>query len=345
MPCTNAPMKKLLAACMVAGFGIMPLQGWAETQIKFGFEMFKGDNPEYNAVSRFKEYVESKSNGEISVRLFPGGQLGTAREMTEMVQQGSLEMSLPSDGAFAGFYEPIQAWSIPYLFRSAPVAWQVMQSDFGRGMLDDITRKTGMEALAFSENGFRSFATTGKQIIEPSDMEGLKIRTMESPVYMEMVKALGASPTPISGAEAVMALKQGVVDGLESPPAVHYTGGAGDVVDYFTLNEHVLGLHIVIANGDWFNSLSASQQQIVTDGSKLLAATENVQKTEGDWKYSKLLEEEKGVEVHVSTPEEKELFKEKTQDPVRKYIVSQVGEEFVNEIMKAVDEAEQSMYN
>ncbi|MCP1365754.1 hypothetical protein BIS06_10995, partial [Halomonas sp. BBD48] len=127
--------------------------------------------------------------------------------------------------------------------------------------------------------------------------------------------------------------------------AVHYTGGAGDVVDYFTLNEHVLGLHIVIASGDWFNSLSASEQQIITDGAKLLAATENVQKTEGDWKYSKLLEEEKGVEVHVSTPEEKELFKEKTQEPIKAYIANQVGEGLVNQIVDAVNQAEKSMYD
>lgn len=313
-------------------------------EIKFAFEMFEGDNPEYNAATAFKEYVENKSNGDLTVRLFPGNQMGSVRETTEMVQQGTLEMTLPSDGAFAGFYAPIQAWSMPYLFQSAPVAWQVMQGDFGQWMLEDIHEQTGIKALAFSQNGFRSFMNNEKQIVTPSDMEGMKIRTMESPVYMEMVEALGADATPIAGSEAVMALQQGVVDGLESPPPVHLSGGAADVADYMTLNEHVFGLHIVVANDDWFSALSPAHQKIVTDGANLFASVENVEKTAGDWEATRVIEEEKGVEVHVSTPDEKEQFREAVYDPVREFVSSQVGDEVLNRIEEAVAEAEADLY-
>lgn len=338
----NFSIKTTLSAAAVALLAGAP-SAFAE-EIKFAFEMFEGDNPEFNAATAFKEYVENKSNGELTVRLFPGNQMGSVRETTEMVQQGTLEMTLPSDGAFAGFYPPIQAWSMPYLFQSAPVAWQVMQGDFGQWMLEDIHEQTGIRALALSQNGFRSFMNNEKQIVTPADMQGMKIRTMESPVYMEMVEALGADATPIAGSEAVMALQQGVVDGLESPPPVHLAGGAADVADYMTVNEHVFGLHIVVANDEWFNSLSPANQKIVIDGAQVFANVENVEKTTSDWDAIRTIAEEKGVEVHVSTPDEKQQFKEAVYEPVREFVASQVGEDILERIEAAVSDAEADLY-
>ena len=116
---------KTLAGALVAGtLAIGALSTASAAEIKFGIGISEGDFPEYNALVRFKEYVEFKTNGEITVRLFPGNQLGGEREMIEQVQQGSLELSFPADGAMAGFYPPMQVWSIPYLFESAPIAWK-----------------------------------------------------------------------------------------------------------------------------------------------------------------------------------------------------------------------------
>ncbi len=313
-------------------------------EMKLAIEMYEGDNPEYNAAKAFKEYVENTTNGELTVRLFPGNQLGSVRDTTEMVQQGTLEMTMPSDGTFAGFYKPIQIWSLPYLFTSAPVAWEVMDSDFGHWMLKDIHEKTGIRALAFSQNGFRSFVNNVRPIYTPKDMVGMKIRTMESPVYMKMVEALGANPTPIAGSEAVMALQQGVVDGLENPPSVLYTGGASDVAKYMTRNEHTFGLHIIIVNDDWFNALSPSLQRVVKDGALLMASVENIEKARGDWIYTEKIAREKGVKVHVSTPDEKQLFKQAVYQPVRSYIGQQVGEDLLQRMEAAVQKAEAKLY-
>src|SRR5690554_5564643 len=117
----------------IAAAGLLACSGWLGAitsihamEIKFAIGVAEGDYPEYNALVRFKEYVEFKTNGEITVRLFPGNQLGGEREMIEQVQEGSLELTFPADGAMAGFYPPIQVWSIPYLFESAPQAWSIM---------------------------------------------------------------------------------------------------------------------------------------------------------------------------------------------------------------------------
>jgi TRAP-type transport system periplasmic protein len=314
------------------------------TEIKFGIGMPEGPSPEYQALSRFKDYVEFKSGGEITVRLFPGNQLGSEREMLEMIQQGSLEMSFPADGAMGGFYPPMQVWSIPYVFESAPIAWHVMQSDFAERMKDDILKTTGIRTLAFSQNGFRSFTNNVRPLISPQDLAGLKIRTMESPVYMTMVNAMGATAVPIAGSEVVMALKQGVVDGQENPPAVVFNGGHGEVQDYYTLNEHTFGLHLVVANNDWFSALPEGHQQIIADGAQMMAATENLLKTEGDWLYSRRLVEEMGMKIHVSTPEEKAAFKAVAQPPVLAFIRENVGAEVVDGLMAAVEAAKADLY-
>ena len=334
----------LCAAALVAVTFAVGAERADATEIKFGIGMPEGDSPEYQALSRFKEYVEFKSNGEITVRLFPGNQLGSEREMIEMVQQGSLELSFPADGAMAGFYPPMQVWSIPYIFESAPIAWKVMQSDFAERMKDDILATTGIRALAFSQNGFRSFTNNVRPLITPQDLAGLKIRTMESPVYMTMVGALGATAVPIAGAEVVMALKQGVVDGQENPPAVVFNGGHGEVQDYYTLNEHTFGLHVIIANNEWFSALPDGHKQIITDAAQMMATTENLLKTEGDWRYSRRLVDEMGMQIHVSTPEEKAAFKEVAQPPVLAFIRENVGNEKVDELIAAVEAAKADLY-
>ncbi len=316
----------------------------AAEEIKFGIGIGEGDFPEYNALVRFKEYVEFKTNGEITVRLFPNNQLGGEREMMEQVQQGGLELTFAADGAMGGFYPPMQVWAIPYLFESAPVAWQVMNGPFADEMRADILKETGMRALAFSQNGFRSFTNNVRTIKNPEDLAGLKIRTMESPVFIELVGSLGATAIPIAGAEVLMALRQGVVDGQENPPAVVYGGGLGEVQKYYTLDEHVFGLHVILANEDWFQGLSSGHQQIIRDAAALMAWTENLQKTEGDWKFSAKLRDEQGMEVHVSTPEEKAAFKEITQAPVLTFIREQVGDEMVDALLNEVEAAKADMY-
>lgn len=336
---------KTLAGALVAGtLAIGALSTASAAEIKFGIGISEGDFPEYNALVRFKEYVEFKTNGEITVRLFPGNQLGGEREMIEQVQQGSLELSFPADGAMAGFYPPMQVWSIPYLFESAPIAWKVINSEFADDMREDILEETGIRALAFSQNGFRSFTNNVRPIVNPDDMVGLKIRTMESPVFMELVNSLGATATPISGAEVLLSLRQGVVDGQENPPAVVYGGGLGEVQKYYTLNEHVFGLHVIIANNEWFESLSPGHQQVIVDAAQLMAWTENLQKTQGDWLFSAKLQDELGMEVHVSTPDEKAAFKEATQGPVLAFIKKNVGSELVDELEEAVEDAKEELY-
>jgi len=118
----------------------------------------------------------------------------------------------------------------------------------------------------------------------------------------------------------------------------------GDVQTYYTINEHILGLHIIIANDAWMASLPSDHQRIIINAAQLMAWTENLQKTEGDWRFVDLLREEKDMTIHVSTPEEKDMFKERTQEPVKAFIVEQVGADLVAQMEAAVANAEAKLY-
>ncbi|TNE89382.1 MAG: TRAP transporter substrate-binding protein DctP, partial [Rhodobacteraceae bacterium] len=224
---TNKPLTKILAAAATAAlFSAAPAM--AET-IKFGMNAPQGDNPEWNALVAFKNHVEYKTEGEISVQLFPSAQLGAERACAEQVQQGTVEVCLVDTGALAGFYNDIQVLSIPYLFKSSAHAWKVFDSPFFDKLADDMRAKTGIRVMAWGENGFRDFTNNVRPIRSPEDLKGLKMRVMESPVFMRFVESFDAAATPMPGSEIIMAAKQGVIDGQENPAQVNYDYNLMDV--------------------------------------------------------------------------------------------------------------------
>jgi TRAP-type transport system periplasmic protein len=288
-------------------------------------------------IKTFKSFVESRSGGKIRVRTF-FQTLGGERELTEQVKQGSLEIALVADGAFGGFYKQIQAFTIPYLFNSSPAVWRFFQSPVADNMREDIRKNTGIRVLTFAENGFRNFTNNVREIKTPADVRGMKIRTMESQAYMKLVEALGATPTPISGAESVLALRQGVVDGQENATGVIADGGTADVQKFLSVNEHVLGVHLLITNDAWYSGLDPETKRIIADGAALYATFTNARKMAT---HSDSIEKirSKGLKVHFTTAAEKAEFRKVVQEPVRQFIEEQVGKDLVKQIVEAAEAA------
>jgi len=213
-------VKRILMAALL---GLcVPLSVSAQTTLRFGMNLPQGESADYKAAVAFKDYVEFQSGGRLRVQLFPGGQLGSERQMTEQVRDGALDIAYVADGATTGFYPKLQVLAIPYLFASSPVAWEVLRGPFGREMWEDIHTVAGFRVLNMSENGFRDFTNNRRPIRTPEDMKGLKMRTMESPVFIRMMQSMGAAATPIGTSELIMSLQQNVVDGQENPDAAWY---------------------------------------------------------------------------------------------------------------------------
>ncbi len=311
--------------------------------IKFGMNAPQGDNPEWNALVAFKNHVEYKTEGEITVQLFPSAQLGAERACAEQVQQGTVEVCLVDTGALAGFYNDIQVLSIPYLFKSSAHAWKVFDSPFFADLAADMRAQTGIRVMAWGENGFRDFTNNVRPIKGPEDLKGLKMRVMESPVFMRFVESFGAAATPMPGSEIIMAAKQGVIDGQENPAQVNYDYNLMDVQKYMSTDEHILGVHAYIISDDFFDKLTADQKAIVLEAALLASRIENTQKLAGAKKYIDLIKD-KGVEVHMTTMAEKEAFAAVSQEPVLEYLREQVGPDLVAGLLETAASYEPDLY-
>ncbi len=286
----------------------------------------------------FKQIVETETRGAVEVKVFPAGQLGGEKEITEATKMGTIQMTMVS-GALANYYKEYQVLDIPYLFSSPPVAWKVMDGWFGKEMAEDCLKKTGMRVLGFGEAGYRNFTNSVRPIRTPADLKGLKIRVMESPVYMTLVKSLGASPTPIAWTETYSALQQKVTDGQENPVSTIKYAKLYEVQKYLSLDGHSYGIDFILINDKFYQSLPKDIQRTI----RIAAATtvtimRGIQTIDSTLGVQQL--KEKGMEVYAPSDSEKAMFRAASQQPVIEYLEKQIGRPWIDKLQKAVKEAE-----
>ncbi|MCX5909562.1 MAG: DctP family TRAP transporter solute-binding subunit, partial [Deltaproteobacteria bacterium] len=197
------------------------------------------DNRTVMAIDMFKRVVEGQTQGAIEVRVYHAAQLGDEREALEGVKVGTVEMAVLSSGPVPRFFAPAMVFDIPYLFSSAPLAWEVFHGWFGREFAEAMRQQTGVRVLAITENGFRNFTNQVRPLRRPEDLRGLRIRTMENSAHIAMVKAMGAIPVPLVFSELYMALRHKVVDGQETPVALIRDLKFYEVQKYCILDGHI----------------------------------------------------------------------------------------------------------
>lgn len=293
------------------------------------------------ATRAFKDIVEAESSGSMQVDLFPAGQLGGERELIESTKLGTVQMCMVS-GAIAGYFKPAMVLDIPYLFSSAPVAWKVLDGKFGQELANALLEKTGLRVLAYGETGFRNFTNSKRPIKSPADLKGLKIRVMETPLYITMVKSLGASPTPISWPEVYTSLQQGVVDGQENPVSVIIQAKFAEVQKYLTLDGHTYGADFLVVSDKFYQGLTDEQKAILKRAAIVAGLCgRGIQQLNSAMGVSVLREQ--GMEIYSPTSEERAQFKELTQGPVIEWMKGQVDPEWIEKVQAAVKEAEAEM--
>jgi tripartite ATP-independent transporter DctP family solute receptor len=344
MDILKGSVSKIIAICLFLSVAFLPLGAMAAPKvIKLGhvdpedvFTSKKG------AASRvFKDIVEAESSGEIKVEVYPAGQLGGERELIESTKLGMVQMSMVS-GAIAGQFKPAMVLDIPYLFSSAPVAWKVLDGNFGKEMSAAILKATGFRVLAYGETGFRNFTNSKRVIKSPKDLAGLKIRVMETPLYVTMVKSLGAAPTPISWPEVYTSLQQKVVDGQENPVATIKQAKFAEVQKYLTLDGHTYGADFLIINDAFFQKLTQEQRGIIKRAA-IVAGTSGraIQQMNSAMGVSELASQ--GMEIYSPTQAERAQFKKATQQPVIDWMKTQVDSIWIDKVMAAVKKAESEL--
>lgn len=301
------------------------------------------DNRSVKAWEIFKHNVEKRTSGEIEVQTFHARKLGDEREMMEGVRMGTIEMIFVSSGPIPGFFKPVMVFDIPFMFSNAPAAWDFFESDFGKEFKDTFLKKTGVRCLSITENGYRHFTNNKRPIKTPADMKGLKIRTMQNPAHMAMVKALGADPTPIPFGELYMGLQQGVVDGMECPIVLIHDMKFYEVQDQMVLDGHLYNPLFIMANNKWFTGkLTPEQQKIIAEEADLLARIHDGFSQQANIEGEAKLKA-KGMTIYKPTAEELALFRKYAQPAGMVFIKEKIGEEWVDKALKAVAVSEKKV--
>lgn len=203
--------------------------------------------------------VAELSGGQIEIQIFPNGQLGSEPETIEQLQRGALAMAKASSGAAEGFIPEMAVFALPYLFPEEDHFWRVAQGPVGRELLVAGVG-VGIRGLCFYEAGARSFYTVGEPVLRPEDLQGKKIRVMNSRLQMDMIEMLGGSPTPIPMGELYTALQQRMVDGAENnTPTMHDTRH-WEVARNLSLDEHARMPDLLLCSEAVWQTLTPQQQ-------------------------------------------------------------------------------------
>lgn len=221
----------------------------------------------HKSLVHMSERLEHYSHGAMSLKLYPNGQLGSEREMVELLQIGSLAITKVSAAAMEGFVPEMKVYSLPYIFRSREHRWQVLQGGVGQDVLA-ASNKAHLTGLGYFDAGSRSFYTCNDMVSSPKDVVGKKIRVMSSQTAVKMIEAFGGAATPIAWGELYAALQQGVVDGAENNPPSYYLSHHYEICPYYSLNEHTSVPDVIIASKYIFDSLNPQQQQWLTNAMK-----------------------------------------------------------------------------
>ena len=258
-------MKRSMRLLLLAGvlvLGMVVAANAADFVFKLG-HIADPENPYAKGAEKFAQLVKEKTGGKVEVQVFPSSQLGNQRDLVEGTQFGTIDFTMTSTAVLGNFLPQAAVFDLPFIFRDVQHAYKALDTV---GM--EIAEKLqGMKLLAYYENGVRHMTNSKRPIRKPEDMKGLKIRVMEQPIYIEMIKALGGNPTPMAFGELFTALQQGVVDGQENPVGTIYDLKLYETQKYMSILNYTYSSMVHVVNKKSWDKLTPDQQKILAEES------------------------------------------------------------------------------
>ncbi|MGI5948810.1 TRAP transporter substrate-binding protein [Peptoniphilus sp.] len=279
----------------------------------------------HKALVEFKKNVEEKSEGKLNIEIFPNGSLGGDVQMTESVAMGTLDATLPSSSVLTTYSEEFGILDMPWLFLSSEDAFEALDGDVGE-YFNKKLEDQGIKCLGYVYNGPRSTTTNSGPIEKPEDLEGVKMRVMESPIFIDFYKTLGANPTPMSFTELYTGLQQGTVEAQENPPSLTFANKFYEVQKYQTIDEHVHNFLPFIINKGVYDNLSDDLKDILDEEAKEYVKLQREMELKDNEQAIKDLEEVGGLETNILDNDQKQVFKDAVAPMYDKY-KAKFGEE------------------
>lgn len=327
----------VLTGCGSSGATNVPADSSADTSadkpivIKIAFT----DSEErtlYTEAEKFGEYVEAESDGRLKVELYPNGQLGGDKEALEAIQLGTLEATICGASVMGSFDKRLGMLDLPFLFDDyEEMTAAIVDGPLGE-LYSGICEEYGFKVLAYDYDGARCISNNVRPIYTVDDCKGLKLRVMETDVYISLMKAFGANPTPMSFSELYTAMAQNVVDGQDNPPSIGYTSKFHEVQKYYSWTRHSFQNSPLFISKSFYESLPEDLQTIVSEGAKQMETAQRTAELANEKNTEALINESDTCTANEVT--DRESFKEAARvvyDDFRELI----GEDEVNKILEA----------
>lgn len=285
-------------------------------------------HPVHISLVYMDDVLKRISNGKMALTIFPSGQLGSEREIIELIQIGTLGMTKVSASSLESFVPDMKVFSLPYLFNDREHFWRVLSSETGQELLDaGIDYR--IKGLGYFDAGSRSFYTTDKKVEKPKDLNGLKIRVMNSQSAVDMVNTIGGAATPVSWGELYTALQQGIVQGAENNPPSFYYSKHYEVSKYYLLDEHTSIPDVIVVGTHLWNSLTEQEQVWLKQ-----AMDEATEYQKQLWAESTAMSLEKVAEAGVTILEADKSIFQASVAPLYDAVESESLKRLISEISK-----------
>jgi C4-dicarboxylate-binding protein DctP len=318
----------LAAAALATGVGAPAIAQQVRT-LRFGHSQPVETNA-HEAVALFGKELARLSSNKMKVEIFPSSQLGGLAEMLQSVQAGSLSMTMAVPAWYSAFVKPLDAFTLPYLVSSDARLKSALDGAVGKEMARHAST-AGFVMTGYLLLGGRHIVNKRRAVNTPADCKGMKVRVINSQVYIQTFRALGANPVAMDPSELYLALQQGVIDGFEFPLQDMVSARYYEVAKYVSLDRHTIDFYAISANKALWNSLASEEQAMINAAMK----------TAMDWQWKTqpvvIAEAEKKlrsiVNVNDVTPANRKLFQEATR-PVYKSFESAIGKDFIDLAMR-----------
>ncbi|MGO2240225.1 MAG: TRAP transporter substrate-binding protein, partial [Halomonas sp.] len=217
--------------------------------------------------------VEERTDGKVDIEIYPNATLGDERTLLEGMQIGTVDMGVITNGPVANFVEEMAVFELPFLFPSPDAAYEVLDGPIGQELLDKLS-DVNLKGLAYAERGFRNLTNSERAVNTPEDLDGLRMRVMENPVYTDTFRELGANAIPMAWTEALTAMQQGTIDGQENPVNVIHSFKLDETQHYMTLSRHTYAPAIFVMGMPVWNQLPEPVQVVLKESAQEAAEYE-----------------------------------------------------------------------
>lgn len=331
---TRRHCAQLLATMFTVGLCAtsMPAQAQDKFALKLGISATDSATDPYAMGCRlFDAAVQKESGQRIAVTLFPNRQIGDEKELMEGLRFGTIDMAIITNAVVANTVPSLQINDLPFLYSSAKQAQDILDGEVGENLRKQLLAK-GVVHLGYMEGGFRNMINNKKPVTNPEDVGGVKYRTMQNPVYIEMFKSLGGNPVPMAWGEVFTAVQQGALDGLEIPSAIIDSAKMYEITKYLSLTQHTYSVIHLMVSKKLYDKMSPELQQAMVKAAKTATIEQRRQAAANE---QKVLENLKAKGMTINAIADPAKFRASVM-PVYQQFKSSIGAELLDKVLAAV---------